>query len=535
MNDQAATGTEASAEVAALRARVAELEALEAERRRAEQVQSALYRIADAASAATDMPEFYAAMHRIIGELMYANHFYIALYDEARQKVSFPFYVDEVDTEGWPAPHVWLPIGAEKTRGMTGYVLRTGRPALITAETYAELLRQGEIERVGVPPVDWLGVPLITEKRTIGVVAVQSYSEDIRYTEQDKALLTFVAQHIATALSRARAIEETRQRNAELAIINSVGEAMTQQLDVRTITRIVGDKVREIFAVESTGITLFDTQTNLLSNIYYYDKVYGYYEEGTWPLGQGLISIVVQSHQPLVLSSKQEGLERGAIWATVAGEETQIGSVPEENQSESWLGVPIVVGEGVLGVVHVESYRQHNFDERSVRLLSTLAASMAVALENARLFDETKRLLAETEQRNAELATVNRIGQALAAELELDALIELTGEQMHHAFDADIVYVALHDRQSNMIDFVYAYGEALSAIRFGEGLTSRIIQTQQPLLINEDVAGRYSTSGAGRRTSPAAWRLPGGAQVFQRVAGPQRAGDRLERGLLSAP
>src|SRR2546430_234378 len=102
------------AEVAALRARVAELEALEAERERAEQVQAALYRIADAASAAEDMPEFYAAMHRIVGELMYANYFYIALYDDARQMVSFPFYVDEVDTEDWPAPHVWLPMGADK-------------------------------------------------------------------------------------------------------------------------------------------------------------------------------------------------------------------------------------------------------------------------------------------------------------------------------------------------------------------------------------------------------------------------------------
>src|SRR5215212_8457522 len=214
MNDQAATGTEAGAEIVTLRRRVAELEALEAERRRSEHLQSALYRIADAASAATDMPEFYAAIHGIVGELMYADHFYIALYDEARQMLSFPFYVDEVDTESWPAPHVWLPMGADWARGLTAYVLRTGQPALITPEVSAELTRQGEIEQQGVPSIDWLGVPLKTEGYMLGVVAVQSYSEDIRYTEQDKALLTFVAQHIATALSRARAIEETRQRNA---------------------------------------------------------------------------------------------------------------------------------------------------------------------------------------------------------------------------------------------------------------------------------------------------------------------------------
>src|SRR5262245_14425495 len=111
------------AELEALRQRVAELEALEAERQLAGQVQSALYRIADAASAATDMPAFYAAIHRIVGELMYADHFYIALYDEARQMISYPFYRDTIDSEGWPAPHVWLPMGADWARGMTAYVL----------------------------------------------------------------------------------------------------------------------------------------------------------------------------------------------------------------------------------------------------------------------------------------------------------------------------------------------------------------------------------------------------------------------------
>jgi hypothetical protein len=69
-------------EVRALRERVAELEALEADHRRSEKVQAALYRIAETASAAQDMHEFYATIHRIVGELMYADNFYIALYDE---------------------------------------------------------------------------------------------------------------------------------------------------------------------------------------------------------------------------------------------------------------------------------------------------------------------------------------------------------------------------------------------------------------------------------------------------------------------
>src|SRR6185369_16140763 len=121
-----------------------------------------------------------------------------------------------------------------------------------------------------------------------------------------------------------------------------------------------------------------------------------------------------------------------------------------------------------------------------MRLLSTMVASMGVAIENARLFEAER-------QRVTELETVNRIGQALASELELDALIQLTGEQVRQTFAADIAYVGLYDRAAGMIHFPYEFGDTLDSIRFGEGLSSRIIATGQPLLINQDVAGRHST------------------------------------------
>src|SRR5204863_6600488 len=112
-------------EAQALNERVAELEAREADHQRSEKVQAALYRIAETASAAQDMHEFYAEIHRIVGELMYANNFYIALYDEERQAINWPFYVDEVDTD-WPDPTMWEPMGTGDATGITSYLLRKG-------------------------------------------------------------------------------------------------------------------------------------------------------------------------------------------------------------------------------------------------------------------------------------------------------------------------------------------------------------------------------------------------------------------------
>src|SRR5437667_11138439 len=115
------TEVEPTVDVGALRERVSELEALESEHRRSEQVQDALYRIAEIASAAQDMQEFYAEIHRIVGELMDAENFYIVLYDEERQLMNWPFFVDEVDTD-IPDPTVWEPLGTGESRGVTAYM-----------------------------------------------------------------------------------------------------------------------------------------------------------------------------------------------------------------------------------------------------------------------------------------------------------------------------------------------------------------------------------------------------------------------------
>jgi len=197
-----------------------------------------------------------------------------------------------------------------------------------------------------------------------------------------------------------------------------------------------------------------------------------------------LVSQVIESRKPLMIGASQEARERGVVH--IASPDAA------EDLNESYLGVPIIVGDEVTGVISVQSYRQHAYNDNHMRLLSTIAANAGVALENARLFDETARLLAETQQRNAELGTINTVSQALASELERESLIPLIGEQMRRIFAADIVYVALLDLQANVIHFPYEYGDVPHSIRFGEGLTSQILRSGKPLLINQDVAGRHA-------------------------------------------
>ena len=126
---------------------------VEAERAHAAKVQDALYRIAELASAAHGMSEFYAAVHEVVSELMDARNFYIALYDEQRKRINFPYFVDDVDPE-IPDPNRWDDFGTRDARGVTAYVLRTGRPELLTLDRFHELVAQGEVELIGVTTDD---------------------------------------------------------------------------------------------------------------------------------------------------------------------------------------------------------------------------------------------------------------------------------------------------------------------------------------------------------------------------------------------
>ncbi|HYM39248.1 MAG TPA: PAS domain S-box protein [Thermoplasmata archaeon] len=183
------------------------------ERVRSERVQSALYRISQLASAAENLQDVLRAIHGIVGELMPAGNFYIALHDPQTDTLSFPYFVDEAESPPGPQP---------AGRGLTEYVLRTGKPLLASPEIFQHLVDSGEVELIGPPSIDWLGVPLIVKDRVFGALVVQSYTEGVRYTEAERGLLQFVCSQIAMVVDRKRAEESLRE--SERALSKMLGE-----------------------------------------------------------------------------------------------------------------------------------------------------------------------------------------------------------------------------------------------------------------------------------------------------------------------
>jgi diguanylate cyclase (GGDEF)-like protein/PAS domain S-box-containing protein len=197
---------------------------------------------------------------------MPANNLFIALYDPGTEQVSFPYFVDEIDPP---------PSQKRLGRGLTEYVLRTGKALLADPDDFEELARRGEVETVGAPSIDWLGVPLIVQGKVMGVLATQTYTEGVRFGESEKDILGFVSNQVAMAIDRKRADETLRMNEARYrAIVEDQSEMINRFLPDTTLTfvneaycRYYGKKREELLGTSFTALLLPEDRPGVIANL----------------------------------------------------------------------------------------------------------------------------------------------------------------------------------------------------------------------------------------------------------------------------
>jgi signal transduction histidine kinase/DNA-binding response OmpR family regulator len=259
-------------------------------------------------------------------------------------------------------------------------------------------------------------------------------------------------------------------------VINSVQEGLVREMNMQAIYDLVGNRICELFDTQTVLIRTFDHRLGEEQWQYVIEKgqrLYSNPRPFNWANQQ-----LIKNKQPLLINENY--IETAQKFG---GTGVSKGLPPK-----SALFVPMVVGDIVRGSVSLQNVEKENaFTESDLRLLTTLTNSMSVALENARLFDESNRLLSEAKQRATELSTVNSISKALASQLNADDLIKMVGDQLKDLFRANIVYLALLNPKTRTINFPYQYGDNMAPLKLGEGLTSKIILNGEPLLINKDL------------------------------------------------
>jgi GAF domain-containing protein len=304
-------------------------------------------------------------------------------------------------------------------------------------------------------------------------------------------LLTTIAASLGTALENARLFDETQrllketeQRAAELAIINSIQQGLASELDFQAIVDLVGDKLREVFRSEDMAIVWYEARTNLMHYLYAYEHGARQDIAPHAPRPGGPGERIMQTRQPIVVNNIAEhdalGFQR----------------IPGTDQSLSQVRVPILGSNRVLGIIAMENYeREAAYGEADVRLLTTVAASMGVALENARLLDETQR-------RTRETAALAEVGRDISSTLDLAVVMDRIA---HHAKDllhCDNSAIFLPDADGLTYHAIVAVGDIATAlqateIEVGVGIIGSLVQSGRAEFINDTGADPRGVQIAG--------------------------------------
>ena len=228
------------------------------EKKREELVRQVLFDISNAVNSTHSLDELYVIIRNSLGRVVDTTNCFLALYNEESDTLTLPFMEDEKDA--------FTEFPARKT--LTSYVIKTGEAQLVDVEREKVLTKQGEIEPVGAPCVSWLGVPLKHEGKTIGVFAVQSYTENVIYTQSDSELLEFASEQIAMAIDRRRHQDRLRSnQERQRRVFESSPDPM-----------LVVDPSALILDFNSAFVETFNVDPNLV----YGQKIYRFLNRVHW-------------------------------------------------------------------------------------------------------------------------------------------------------------------------------------------------------------------------------------------------------------
>ena len=316
------------------------------EQKLSETAQDILYEISQAAGSAQSQEALFRQIHEILRQLFPVDNFFIALYDDQNDELSFPYFVDQFDE---------TPASKRLGNGLTDYVLRTGESLLASPEVFAQLVTRGEVTELGAPSIDWMGVPLKIADKTIGVMVAQSYTEGIRFATNDLMLMEFVSAQVARAIDRKRAEEALRDEE---------------------------EKYRVLFETSQDAIFLETLDGRILDCNTVAARMYGYDKESLKALE---VKDLVPAEMPEDIAALDKMLvEQGGFVIEVVNKRKDGTLFPIELSAKLAL-----VGDQRLLVVYVRDIAERKRHHRELEAI----ASMATALRSAVTMSEVQPII----------------------------------------------------------------------------------------------------------------------------------------------
>jgi len=365
--------------------------------------------------------------------------------------------------------------GFDASQNPLFYEMKEGRQAVVIDDVHLDdrWIKIGDWEHVR----SWVGVPLFAKDNFLGFLNAEKGIPGF-YKEADVQLLRDFAQGAALAIENARLFEAEAQRRREAETLRQAAAALTSTLDLEKALDLILEQLHRVVAYDSASIHLLqDDHLEIVGGRGFADPsaIIGL----RFPVpGDNPNTHVIERGEPVILADAQ------AAHAPFRE--------PPHDHIRSWLGVPMRFRERTIGMIALDSTESGHFTADHARLATAFASQAAVAVENARLFQETQI-------HARELAVLNEMGRALTTMLDVDAVIESLYQHASRLIDTTNFYVALYYPEQDEVSFpLYAEEEQIrqpERRRSGKGLTEYVIRTREPLLVEENLIERLEELG----------------------------------------
>jgi diguanylate cyclase (GGDEF)-like protein len=426
-----------------LRELVPQLQKITKKYKHSESIQKSLFDISELASSINELSSLYPAIHDIIGDLMPAQNFFVAFYEEEKDVIDFVYFVDEFDEQ------VVSQVSADDLKNsITGYILRTGNHLFLPQETYHQQLADISVKDLGADPIDWIGIPLKRGSQVIGAMVVQSYDESIRYNQEDLEILLFVSQHIVNCVDRVKSRELTektiRQRTKQLRQINDeLQEEISERQKVESLQQAlfeiselsasvegdmddfyssIHDTLSRLIGAPNCYVATIDNDGQTLQFPYYKDEVQSQIEPR--PMGLGVTEYVIRHGSAELIDATRVQQLSEAKELSIKVAESMFQKI------NSWIGSPLIIEGEICGVIAVQSYgKEKQYNLKDLEFLRFVSHHIAVALGRKQSSDAIKaynqRLAKEVKERTEELNSTNlflqkQIEERLQAQQQLE-------------------------------------------------------------------------------------------------------------------
>ncbi|HEY2989224.1 MAG TPA: GAF domain-containing protein [Candidatus Binatia bacterium] len=376
--------------------------------------------------------------------------------------------------------------------GKSDQVFESGEPLVIN-DTEGSILKE-QTRREGSRSMSWF--PLKVRGRTVGIMNV-STTRFLPFQPREVELLKAIGNVIGVALENGRLFQETERNLERIRALREIDQAITSSLDLRTVLDVLMEKIDLVLPYSAVTVRLYDREAGLLEPVACRNLDEKEWKESQWRGGRGIANVVFETKAPLIiLNAQADGRVRDAGFY-------------RKHKLTSYVGVPLIVKEDILGVLGFYTKEEHEFTGQEVEFLMTLAEQAAIAIHNSQLYQEARTRETQMQETNRMLSALHAVAAAASQSPDLDRVLRAAIEKITEIFRFDATQIHVYNESADEL-VLGAYFErnsnlcaSVQAFRWGQGIVGNVAASGKPVIF-EDVTidplyGRLSQTKSSAR------------------------------------